>query len=84
MLAALDQHHKVVLAQRAVDAKTNEIPELKTLLSQVDLAGTIGTAGTQHDTGTWLAGQGAHYLFMRAGPPVTAAAVDMQPSGCLL
>ena len=57
LLAAFDQQHHVVLAQRGVDAKTNEIPDLKALLGGVDLAGAVVTAAalhTQRDTATWL------------------------------
>ncbi|WP_250286539.1 MULTISPECIES: ISAs1 family transposase [unclassified Frankia] len=44
LLAARDQHHQVVLAQRAVDAKNNEIPAPKALLSQVEPTGVTGSA----------------------------------------
>lgn len=50
LLAAFDQHHKVVLAQRGVDEKTNDTAELKTLLGGLDLAGTAVALHTQHDT----------------------------------
>jgi hypothetical protein len=50
LLAAFDQQRHVVLAQRAVDAKTNEIAELKALLGGVDLAGAASRWGVPNPT----------------------------------
>jgi predicted transposase YbfD/YdcC len=66
LLAALDHHSGVVLGQVDVDAKTNEIPRLRTLLDQIDITGAVITADalhTQRDTATWLIAHGAHYVF---------------------
>ncbi|ONH21894.1 ISAs1 family transposase [Pseudofrankia asymbiotica] len=83
LLAAFDQCHGAVLAQRAVDAKTNEIPALKTLLAAVDLAGAVVTADaphTQHDTATWLVEHGAHYfLIVKGNQPTLAAQLTALP-----
>jgi predicted transposase YbfD/YdcC len=83
LLAALDQQHHVVLAQRAVDTRTNEIPELKALLRTIDLAGAVVTADalhTQRDSATWLVDQGAHYfLVAKANQPGLSAQLTALP-----
>jgi predicted transposase YbfD/YdcC len=67
LLAALDHAHGVVLGQVDVEATTNEIPMLATLLDGVDLAGTVVTADALHAQrahAEYLAGQrGAHCLI---------------------
>ena len=55
LLAALDQTSRAVIAQQRIDAKTNEIPALRTLLAGQDLAHVLVTADalhTQHATAT--------------------------------
>ncbi|MCM3885210.1 ISAs1 family transposase [Frankia sp. R82] len=83
LLAAFDQQHHVVLAQRGVDAKTNEIPELKALLGALDLAGAVVTADalhTQRDTATWLVERGAHYVLVaKANQPALYAQLTALP-----
>ncbi|CAO5226524.1 ISAs1 family transposase [Frankia sp. AgKG'84/4] len=83
LLTAFDQQHHVVLAQRAVDAKTNEIGELKTLLSAVELAGAVVTADalhTQRDTAAWLVDRGAHYVLVaKANQPGLSAQLAALP-----
>jgi len=83
LLAAFDHDHQVVLAQRAVDARTNEIGELEALLGGVDLAGTVVTADalhTQRDTATWLVEHGAHYvLIAKANQPTLQAQLTALP-----
>lgn len=57
LLAVLDHDHRVVLGQRAVADKGSEIPELKTVLEPMDLAGVVVTADALHcqrDTATRL------------------------------
>src|SRR4051794_11007072 len=44
LLAALDHTHGVVLGQVDVEAKTNEIPRISTLMDRVDLADAVVTA----------------------------------------
>ena len=44
LLAALDQIRGVVVAQRRVDDKSNEIPALRDLLAPLDLDGALITA----------------------------------------
>ncbi|WP_326758632.1 ISAs1 family transposase [Streptomyces phaeochromogenes] len=64
LLAAMD-HHGVVLAQRQVTSKSNEIPSFVPLLSDLDLLNTVVTTDalhTQHGHGAHLTGCGAHYL----------------------
>jgi predicted transposase YbfD/YdcC len=57
-LAAMD-HHGVVLAQRQVASKSNEIPSLAPLLDGLELENTVVTADaphTQHDHGAYPTG----------------------------
>lgn len=64
LLAAID-HHGIVLAQRQISSKSNEIPAFAPLLDQIDLSGVVVTTDalhTQHDHGRYLTGRGAHYL----------------------
>ncbi|WP_446220106.1 ISAs1 family transposase [Micromonospora sp. IBHARD004] len=66
LLAALEQHTGIVLAQVAADGKTNEITRFQPLLDALDLAGVVVTADalhTQRDHARWLAGRKAAYLF---------------------
>lgn len=48
LLGAIDHTHGVVLAQREVGAKTNEISQFAPLLDPVDLAGAVVTADALH------------------------------------
>ncbi|MFF1917986.1 ISAs1 family transposase [Streptomyces sp. NPDC058239] len=64
LLAAMD-HQGVVLAQRQIVSKSNEIPSFQPLLDTLDLKNTVLTADalhTQHDHGAYLTGRGAHYV----------------------
>jgi predicted transposase YbfD/YdcC len=64
LLAAMD-HHGVVLAQRQITAKSNEIPSFQPLLDTIDLTNTVLTADalhTQHSHGAYLQRRKAHYL----------------------
>lgn len=64
LLAAMD-HHGVVLAQRQIASKSNEIPAFQPLLDTIELAGTVLTGDalhTQHGHGAYLIERGAHYL----------------------
>jgi predicted transposase YbfD/YdcC len=67
LLAALDQHTGVVLAQTDVDGKTNEITRFQPLLSGLDLTGAVVTADamhTQREHAHWLVEEKkAAYLF---------------------
>ncbi|MFJ2095335.1 ISAs1 family transposase [Streptomyces sp. NPDC087901] len=64
LLAAMD-HHGVVLAQRQVASKSNEIPSFAPLLDGLELENTVVTADalhTQHDHGAYLTRRGAYYV----------------------
>ncbi|MFD3586819.1 ISAs1 family transposase [Streptomyces sp. NPDC058683] len=64
LLAALD-HQGVVLAQRQVASRSNEIPSFVPLLDGLDLQNTVVTSDalhTQHDHGAYPFGRGAHYV----------------------
>jgi hypothetical protein len=67
LLSALLHHQGSVLAQREVGEKTNEIPELRHLLADLDIAGRTVTADalhTQTETARFLVeDKQAHYLF---------------------
>ncbi len=67
LLAALEHADGVVLGQRVVDGKTNEITEFAPLLDGIDITGTIVTADalhTQRQHAEYLIGHGAHYLLV--------------------
>ncbi|MGW3911123.1 ISAs1 family transposase [Streptomyces sp. NPDC005070] len=64
LLAAKD-HHGVVLAQRQITSKSNEIPAFQPLSDTTDLENTVLTTDalhTQHAHGAYLRTRGAHYL----------------------
>jgi predicted transposase YbfD/YdcC len=71
LLAAISHTHGVVLAQREVDGKTNEITEFAPLLEGVELTDAVVTADamhTQRDHADYLVLQrGAHYLITVKG-----------------
>jgi predicted transposase YbfD/YdcC len=48
VMAAVDHHSGVVVAQTDVDGKTNETPRFQPLLDRVDLAGVVVTADALH------------------------------------
>ncbi len=67
LLSALLHDQGAVIAQRPVGEKTNEIPELRNLLQDLDIAGRVVTADalhTQHKTARFLVeDKKAHYLL---------------------
>jgi predicted transposase YbfD/YdcC len=70
LLAALDTGSGVVLGQREVDGKTNEINVFGPLLDKIDIAGAIVTADalhTQRGHADYLIGRDAHYLLTIKG-----------------
>lgn len=70
LLAALDHFGSVVLGQRVVDGKSNEITAFAPLLDGIDIAGVIITADamhTQREHAQYLTGRGAHYLLTVKG-----------------
>jgi hypothetical protein len=86
LLAALTHGSGTVLAQRRVDAKSNEITGFRPLLEQVDLAGKVVTADALHtQTGhaRWLVeDKHADYLFTVKGnqPGLEAAINQVSPA----
>jgi predicted transposase YbfD/YdcC len=80
LFAALAHHSGTVLAQRKVDATTNETTQLEPLLDQVDLAGRVVTADALHTNSTearWLVERGADYvLTVKDNQPGLVAAID--------
>jgi predicted transposase YbfD/YdcC len=69
----------VILAQREIPAKSNEIPEVPALLAGVPLVGRVVTADalhTQDATARHLRKRGAHYvLTVKANRPKLLAAI---------
>lgn len=67
LLAALAHHEKIVIAQRQVDTKSNEITAFRPLLEPLDLEGKVVTADAMHtqvDHANFLVGEKkADYLF---------------------
>jgi predicted transposase YbfD/YdcC len=66
LLTVFDHTHGVVLGQVDVDAKTNEVPMLPTLLDGLDLAGVVVTADALHAVRShadYLHARGAHYVL---------------------
>lgn len=81
LFAALIHKEAVVIAQREVDHKTNEITELRPLLEDLDLAGAVVTADalhTQRDHAKFLVEEKkADYVFtVKGNQPGTLAKVE--------
>jgi hypothetical protein len=86
LLSAISHHSAIVLAQHEIAAKTNEIPELSTLLADLDLTGVVVSADalhTQRETARHLvADRGAHYvLTVKGNQPKLLAACQKMMSG---
>ncbi len=84
LLAAATHERPVVLAQRAVPGKTNEIPMVPALLDDLRAAGhdlaamtfTLDALHTQHATADLLEGAGAGYVMtVKANQPTLLAAI---------
>ncbi|MEV4179779.1 ISAs1 family transposase [Nonomuraea sp. NPDC049709] len=70
LLAAIRHDTQTVLAQRQVEAKSNEIPAFTPLLRGLDLSSMVITADalhTQHDHAHHIIAAGGHYLFIVKG-----------------
>jgi len=80
LFAALAHDSGTVLAQRKVDATTNETTQLEPLLHDVDLAGRVVTADALHTNpaeARYLVGRGADYvLTVKGNQPGLVAAID--------
>jgi predicted transposase YbfD/YdcC len=88
LIAALDHRNGVVLGQRAVAAKSNEIPAVRDLLASFDpdaLAGSVITVDAMHtvsDTAQAILHAGADYVFtVKANTPRLQAALKKLPWG---
>ena len=84
LVAALAHGIGTVLGQVAVDAKSNEIPAVRELLTGfADLAGaviTIDALHTQHDTAQLILGRGADYVMtVKANMPTLHKQLKMLP-----
>jgi predicted transposase YbfD/YdcC len=82
LLAAMICGARAVLAQKGIDAKTNEITQVKPLLDDVDIAGALVTADAMHvqkETARYLVeDKHADYLFtaVKDNQPSVFAALD--------
>ncbi|WP_407344996.1 hypothetical protein [Pengzhenrongella phosphoraccumulans] len=76
LLSAATHHTPVVLAQREIPGKTNEIPMVTTLLDDLRTAGhdpsrmifTLDALHTQHATARLLHEAGAGHVMSRPAP----------------
>ena len=82
LLAAMICGARAVIAQKDVDAKTNEITQVKPLLDDIDITGTLVTADALHvqkETARYLVeDKNADYLFtaVKDNQPSVFAALD--------
>jgi predicted transposase YbfD/YdcC len=70
LLAAARHRPQTVIAQRQVEAKSNEIPAFTPLLARLDLRANVVTADamhTQRGHAATVVGAGGHYLFIVKG-----------------
>ncbi|MGW6499598.1 ISAs1 family transposase [Nonomuraea angiospora] len=70
LLAATRHDTQTVVAQRQIEAKSNEIPAFTPLLSGLDLTSVVITADalhTQHEHARHINAAGGHYLFIVKG-----------------
>ena len=77
LVSAFDTGASVVLGQLQVDAKTNEVPTARTLLSSMDITGAVITMDamhTQHDTAQAIIAAGGDYVFTVKGNTKTLLA----------
>jgi predicted transposase YbfD/YdcC len=86
LLSAYHVTESRTMAQREVDAKTNEIPELVPMLGGLDLDGMVVTAGALHgqrETARKIREDlGAHYvLFIKANQPSLLNAITATLTG---
>jgi predicted transposase YbfD/YdcC len=66
LLAGVEHASGRVLAQRAIDTKTNETPELRTMVAGMDLTGMVATADAAHcqrATAEAIVAAGGDYLL---------------------
>ncbi|MGW0588476.1 ISAs1 family transposase [Streptosporangium sp. NPDC002607] len=74
LLAATRHNTQVVLAQRRIEARSNEIPAFAPLLPGVDLTGVVVIADalhTQHEHARQIITADGHYLFIVKGKQPT-------------
>jgi predicted transposase YbfD/YdcC len=80
LVAAVDQGSGTVLAQRAVEVKSNEITAFAPVLDTLEITGRIVTADalhTQREHARYLHERGAFYLFpVKANQPGLLEAID--------
>jgi predicted transposase YbfD/YdcC len=83
LLAALDHGYGVVLGQREVEAKTNEIPLFTTLLDRIEITKAVVTADALHaqrEHAHYLHRRGAHYVItVKRNQPTLHAQLAVLP-----
>jgi len=70
LLSAMLHEEKIVIAQRVVDKKTNEIPEVKNLLANIDIEGVFVTLDAFHcqkDTMSYIDDKGGYFVITVKG-----------------
>ena len=82
LLSALTHQEGIVIAQRNVDGKTNEITEFCPLLGEIDIVGVVITADALHaqrSHAQYLQKRGAHFIFGLKGnqPKLADAAMEL-------
>lgn len=83
LIAGLDHATGTVIAQREVEAKSNEIPAVRDLLSAFDLTGAVVTVDamhTQRATAEVIVDGGADYVFtVKGNQPLLHAGLKALP-----
>jgi DDE_Tnp_1-associated/Transposase DDE domain len=83
LVSGLDHATGTVLGQLAVDAKSNEIPAVRTLLAGFDLTGAVVTVDAMHtqtDTARLIVEAGGDYVFtVKGNQPSLYAACKALP-----
>ena len=85
LLSAYHVTERRTMAQREVDAKSNEIPELLPMLEGLDITGmviTIDALHAQRDTAQEIHDMGGYYLqFVKANQPALMADIAQRLTG---
>jgi predicted transposase YbfD/YdcC len=70
LVSAMIHHQRSIIAQQAIDSKSNEIPAVQDLLKHLVITGCLIIVDAMHcqiDTARQILEQGAHYLFCAKG-----------------
>lgn len=85
ILSAIEHGSGVVITQRMVGSKTNEIPEVIHLLRSIDFKGAVMTLDamhTQHNTAEEILSKGGDYVFpVKENQPLLVQEISDLPAG---